>query len=299
MKGTDALFQAMIKEGTDVVFGYPGGQVIPIFDSLIDYEDKIRNILVRHEQAAAHAADSYGRVSAKPGVCIATSGPGATNLVTGIMTAYMDSSPMIAIGGQVPTNVIGNDAFQESDMFGMTMPITKHSFQLRDANKIAETILKSYKIATEGRQGPVYVEIPRDIQLGDVTSEIPKQVKIRSFQPTINPNPIQIKKAVELLLKAERPLIIAGGGVISSNAKVSLHNLVQLLKAPVATTLMGKGSYDENDPFSLGMIGMHGKKIANYAVINCDVMLAVGCRFNDLCNRKLIIICRKLQSYPY
>lgn len=281
MKGANAMIETMMKHGTDTIFGYPGGAVIPFFDSLLEYKGKVKHVLVRHEQAAAHAAEAYGKVLGKPGVCIATSGPGATNLVTGIMNAYMDSSPMIALGGQVTVDLIGNDAFQESDMIGITMPITKHNFQVRKADQAAEIFMKAYKIAMEGRPGPVYIDLPKDAQLQETKKPIPKDIHIESFQPTLKPHINQIKRAAEMIINAQKPLFLAGGGVISSNASKELKELIQLVKAPVATTLMGKGSYDENDPFSIGMVGMHGRKIANYAMINCDLLIAIGCRFSD------------------
>lgn len=281
MKGTNAIIETMMKNGTDVTFGFPGGGVIPLFDTFLEYEGKIKNVLVRHEQAAAHAATAYGRVLGKPGVCIATSGPGATNLVTGIMDAYMDSAPMIALGGQVSVNLLGNDAFQEADMIGITMPITKHNFQVRKPSQIPEIFMKAYKLATEGRPGPIYIDLTKDSQIGEIDKKIPKEVHIESFQPTIKPNIVQIKKAAEMIINAKKPLFLVGGGVISSNAHKELRELVNLIKVPIATTLMAKGVFDENDPLSLGMLGMHGKKIANHAVLNCDLLISVGCRFSD------------------
>jgi acetolactate synthase-1/2/3 large subunit len=281
MKGTDVIIKTMLEHGTNVTFGYPGGVLIPLFDAFLENEGKIKNVLVRHEQCAAHAAEGYARASGKPGVCIATSGPGSSNLVTGIMNAYMDSSPIIAIGGQVTTDLIGNDAFQETDMMGITMPITKHSFQVRSPNDIAPMFMKAYKIATEGRPGPVYIDLPKDTQTGEVTKQIPKEIHIESFNPTLKANIRQIKKAAETIVNAERPLFIAGGGVITSNASKEFKELVELVKAPVATTLIGKGAYDEHEPLSIGMVGMHGRKIANYAMLNCDLMIVIGCRFSD------------------
>lgn len=281
MKGTHAIIETMLKNGTDVTFGYPGGAVIPLFDAYIDYSDKIRNILVRHEQAAAHSAEGYARALGKPGVCIATSGPGSTNLVTGIMDAYMDSTPIIAIGGQVAVNLLGNDAFQESDMIGITMPITKHNFQVRKANQIPDIFMKAYKIATTGRPGPVYIDLPKDPQVSECKKTIPKNVEIPSYQPTVKPNINQIKKAADMILKASKPLFLVGGGVLLANASKEIRELVHLVKAPIATTLMAKGVFDEKDPLSIGMAGMHGRKIANYAMTNCDLLISIGCRFSD------------------
>jgi acetolactate synthase I/II/III large subunit len=281
MKGSEAFIESMIKNGTNVTFGYPGGKVIPLFDSFLNYQDKIKNILVRHEQGAAHAAEGFAKASGKTGVCIATSGPGATNLVTGIMDALMDSVPIIAVGGQVETKLIGNDAFQESDMVGITAPITKHNFQVVSPNQIPSVVSKAYLLSQTGRQGPVYIDLPSDTQMGECTKEILDKVNITSYNPTIKGNPAQIKKAAEMILKAERPLVIAGGGVINSNASKELLKVIELLKIPIATTLMGKGSIDERHPLCLGLVGMHGRKVANYATIEADIIVAVGCRFSD------------------
>jgi acetolactate synthase-1/2/3 large subunit len=281
MNGAHAIVETLIKQGTDVTFGFPGGAVIPLFDAYLDYKGKIRNVLVRHEQGAAHAAEGYARASGKAGVCIATSGPGATNLVTGIMDAYMDSTPIIAFGGQVPTGLIGNDAFQESDMVGITLPITKHNYQIRSPNDIVPTIMKAYKLATEGRPGPIYIDLPKDIQVKEVTKPFPKEVRIEGFQPTHHPNPAQIKKAAEAIIGAERPLFLIGQGVVISNASRELQELVNMTGIPVTTTFMGKGAFDERNPLSLGCIGMHGRKIANYATLNTDLLITIGCRFSD------------------
>lgn len=281
MKGSEAIVKTLLKHGTDITFGFPGGSVIPLFDAFLDYHGKIKNVLVRHEQGAAHAAEGYARASGKVGVCIATSGPGATNLVTGIMNAYMDSSPMIAFGGQVPVSLIGNDAFQETDMMGVTLPITKHNFQMRSPKDVVPMIMKAYKIASEGRPGPVYIDLPKDPQVGEVNGDVPKEVVIEGFQPTLNPNPIQIKRAAEAILKAQRPLLLVGGGVVIANASSEINELIELLMIPAATTMMGKGAVDERHPLSLGNVGMHGRKIANYASVNADLIIAIGCRFSD------------------
>ncbi len=281
MNGAKAIIETLIKQGVDVTFGFPGGAVIPLFDAYLDYKGKIKNVLVRHEQGAAHAAEGYARASGKPGVCIATSGPGATNLVTGIMDAYMDSTPMIAFGGQVPTSLIGNDAFQESDMMGITLPITKHNFQVRSPNQMAPVIMKAFKIALEGRPGPVYIDLPKDSQAGEVTEPLPKEVSIQGFQPTLKPNPVQIKRAAEAIVNAERPLFLIGQGVIIADGAKELEELADLTKIPVTTTFMGKGAFDEYSPLSLGTVGMHGKKIANYATLQTDLLITIGCRFSD------------------
>ncbi|MFH1641863.1 MAG: biosynthetic-type acetolactate synthase large subunit [Nanoarchaeota archaeon] len=281
MNGAHALVESLIKQNIDVTFGFPGGVLIPLFDAFLDYKGKIRNVLVRHEQGAAHAAEGYARASGKAGVCIGTSGPGACNLVTGIADAYMDSVPIIAFGGQVPTALIGNDAFQETDMMGITLPITKHNYQVRTADNMAPTVMKAFKIALEGRPGPVYIDIPKDAQTGELTGPIPKEVIIPGFQPTIKPNPVQIKKAAEAIVNAERPLFLIGQGVIISNASKELHDLVEFTQIPVATTFMGKGAFDERHPLSLGIVGMHGRKIANYASLQADLLITIGCRFSD------------------
>jgi acetolactate synthase I/II/III large subunit len=281
MNGAHTIIKTLIKEGVTVTFGFPGGSVIPLFDAYLDYKGKLKNILVRHEQGAAHAAEGYARASGKPGVCIATSGPGATNLVTGIMDAYMDSTPIIAFGGQVPTSLIGNDAFQESDMMGITLPITKHNFQVRTPNQMASTIMKSFKIASEGRPGPVYIDLPKDTQVGEVTEPIPEEVSIAGFQPTLTPNPLQIKKAAEAIVNSKKPLLLVGQGVIISEASKELHELVEIAQIPVTTTYMAKGAFDEYHDLSLGSIGMHGRKIANYATIHSDLLISLGCRFSD------------------
>lgn len=280
MKGSEAIVKALVEEKVKHMFGFPGGAVIPLYDELLNYRKELRHILVRHEQGAVHAADAYARVLGKPGVCVATSGPGATNLVTGIMNAYMDSSPVIAMAGNVPTSLIGNDAFQETDMMGLTLPITKHNFQIRDSNKIRSTIKKAFRIATEGRPGPVYIDLPKDIQSNGITNE-DKEFEIRGFKPKIKGHPVQIKKAAEMIVAAERPLLLAGGGVILSNASKELNRLMNLTAIPVITTFMGKGAIPETHPLCLGVTGMHGRKSANYAVINCDLLIAIGCRFSD------------------
>lgn len=281
MKGSDAVVKCLIKQKVKQIFGITGGAIIPFYDSLYYFKDKINELMCRHEQGAAHMAAGYARACGEPGVVVSTSGPGGTNLVTGIMDAFMDSTPMIAIGGQVPTYMIGNDSFQETDMLGITMPITKHNFQIRDPERIGEIVMKAFKIATEGRPGPVYIDFPKDMQVSEVKSQIPESVEIKSYNPTVMPNILQIKKAVELILKSERPLIIAGGGCIISNAQDDLIEFVNAAFIPVATTTMGKGIFPENHPLSLGVMGMHGEEHANYAAINCDCIMAIGCRFSD------------------
>jgi len=286
MNAAEKIIQTLLKLKANTAFGLPGGTVIPLFDAILENENKFNCILVRHEQCAAHAADAYARVLGKPGIAIATSGPGATNLVTGIANAYMDSSPLIAFGGQVSTEMIGKDAFQEADMLGITLPIVKHSFQLRDPAKIESTIADAFKIATKGRPGPVYIDVPRDVQakqLSGVKSKI-------SFEPANSngkPNIKQVVRAAKEIVDAERPVILAGGGCIWSNCSKELYQLAEFLKAPVATTLMGKGAFPEQHVLSLGMTGMHGKKAANYAILNSDVLIAIGTRFSDRITGKL------------
>lgn len=280
MKGAEAIVNALKNNGVEVTFGYPGGFVIPLFDEYLNHKD-INNILVRHEQGAAHAAEGYAKASGKVGVCIATSGPGATNLVTGIMDAFMDNIPIVAIGGQVPINMIGKDAFQETDMIGITMPITKHNFQIRDSNKVTSTIDNAFKVASTGRPGPVYIDLPKNIQVNDVTNEEKNGFHILGYRISDNPDKKNIKKAVDAILKSERPMILAGQGVLIAEAAEELRELVDKTSIPVATTMQGKGVFDENNKLSLGIVGMHGNKAANYAQVYTDCLIAIGCRFSD------------------
>lgn len=279
MSGAEALVKSLKKQKVEEIFGIPGGATLPIYDVL--YSSDIRHILVRHEQAAAHAADGYARASGKPGVCFATSGPGATNLVTGIANAYMDSVPIIAFTGQVPTSWIGKDAFQEADIVGITTPITKHNFQVQKTSDIPETVKMAFYIATSGRPGPVLVDLPKDTQIEYAEMEFDGEISLRGYKPTYKPHPIQVKRAAKILAEAERPIIIAGGGVIISNASEELVKLSEMLLAPVATTLMGKGSIPEDHPLALGQLGMHGTLAANKLILEADVLLCVGMRFSD------------------
>ena len=279
MRGGDAIIKALMDKGVDTIFGYPGGTVIPFYDML--YDSDLNHILVRHEQCAAHAAEGYARASGKVGVCLATSGPGATNLVTGIANAYMDSSPIIAITGQVVSNLIGNDAFQEVDIMGITMPITKHSYQPKDANDIPSIINTSFEIASTGRPGPILIDVPKEVQEQELDDYVLGTIPTPGYKPTIKGNSKQIAKAVNMLLKAERPIILAGGGTILAGASKELKTLAELIKAPIATTLMGKGVIDEADDLSIGMLGMHGKQVANQNVNKADCLLAIGVRFSD------------------
>src|ERR1051326_8323783 len=279
MTGAKALIQALEKEGVDVVFGLPGGANLPIYDALVGAN--LRHILVRHEQSAAHMADGYARIKRKAGVCFATSGPGATNLVTGIATAYADSSPIVAVTGQVPLNMIGKDAFQETDIIGVANPCTKYAFQPRIAGEIPEIVKKSFYIAESGRPGPVLVDIPKDVQSAEADMKFPDLIKVRGYNPVTEADLSELGKAIDLILKAEKPIIMAGGGVILSGAFSELQALAELLMVPVVTTFKGKGAFPENHPLAMGPIGMHGHPEANKIIIEADCILAVGARFSD------------------
>lgn len=285
MKGAEIFVECLKRENVEVIFGYPGGAVLPLCDAL--YDSGIRFILTRHEQGAAHAADGYARSSGKVGVCLATSGPGATNLVTGIATAYMDSVPIVAITGQVATHLIGNDAFQEVDTTGITRPITKHNYLIKDVNEIPRVVREAFYIARTGRPGPVLIDFPVDIQRKEGEFYWPENIEIRSYKPKYEGHPLQIKKAWELIKNSKRPVLIAGGGVIISNASEELKIFVEKTNIPVAFTLLGLGSLDVEAPYSLGMLGMHGTKYANYAVVESDVLISVGCRFDDRVTGKI------------
>jgi len=282
MKGGRAAVEVLEKQGVDVMFGIPGGVLLPFYDELL--QSDIRHILVRHEQCAAHMADGFARVAKRPGVCIATSGPGATNLVTGVATAFMDSSPVIALTGQVATNVIGNDAFQEADSFSLMMPITKHNFRITDPKTLTETLTKAFAIATTGRYGPVHVDIPVDMFQAEIADkDLKKDARVAKPRQNLN----GLLDAVKLLEAAERPTVMVGGGVTWSRAGPDIVRLAEMLMAPVVTTLMAKGSVPENHPLVLGVCGMHGRRVANYALNNCDVLLAIGTRFSDRVTGKL------------
>ena len=279
MRGGEAIIESLKKMGVETIFGYPGGQTIPFYDLL--YDADINHILVRHEQAAAHAADGFARASGKVGVCLATSGPGATNLVTGIATSFMDSSPIVAITGQVPTHLIGNDAFQEADIIGITMPIVKHSYQPKNPNLIPSIIKTSFDLAISGRPGPVLIDVPKEVQEGELTEFNDDLIQTPGYNPTLKGNPRQIKKACELIKQAKRPLILAGAGVILANATGELNEFAHLINAPVMTSLLGKGAIDEYDELALGMLGMHGRKVSNDSINECDLLIAIGVRFSD------------------
>ncbi len=279
MTGAQILIECLKREGVDVIFGYPGGVVLPLFDKL--YDADIKFILTRHEQAAAHAADGYARATGKVGVCIATSGPGATNLVTGIATAYMDSIPMVAITGQVKTALIGNDAFQEADVTGITRSITKHNYLVKDVKNLAGIVAEAFYIASTGRPGPVLIDLPVDVQLADTEFIWPEKVEIRSYKPTYFGHPGQIKKAAKLIAQSKKPIIYAGGGIIASGANVELKTLAEKISAPVTWTLMGIGGFPAVHKLSLGMLGMHGTAYANHSIMQSDLIIAIGARFDD------------------
>ena len=280
LNGAEITVRCLQEEGVEYVFGYPGGSVLYIYDELFK-QDKVKHILVRHEQGAVHAADGYSRSTEKIGVALVTSGPGVTNAVTGIATAYMDSSPLVVITGQVPTHAIGQDAFQECDTVGITRPCVKHNFLVKDVKDIAPTLKKAFYIARTGRPGPVVVDIPKDVTAAKAEFEYPKTVSMRSYNPTIKGHAGQIQKAIQLLSRAQRPMIYAGGGVVLGNAAAELTQLVRGLGFPCTNTLMGLGGYPASDPQYVGMLGMHGTYEANMAMQHCDVLLAIGARFDD------------------
>lgn len=286
LNGSDIIMECLLEQGVDTVFGYPGGAVLNIYDALYKYSDKLRHIETAHEQGAAHAADGYARATGRVGVCIATSGPGATNLVTGIATAYMDSVPVVAITGNVTRNLLGLDSFQEVDITGVTMPITKHNYIVKDINQLADTIREAFWLANEGRKGPVLVDIPKDIsaQMCEYTPKTPEAPRVFPL-----PQEFRFEKALELLQKAERPFLYTGGGVISSGASEEVAKLAERLDAPVASSLMCQGGFDQTDSRYMGMLGMHGTKTAALALQNCDLFVAVGTRFSDrvTCNADL------------
>jgi len=280
LSGADILCRSLADEGVKYLFGYPGGAVLHIYDAIYR-QDKVEHILVRHEQAATHAADGYARSTGKPGVVLVTSGPGATNAVTGIATAYMDSIPMVVITGQVPTNMIGNDAFQEVDSVGITRPCVKHNFLVKDVKDLAETIKKAFHIALTGRPGPVLIDLPKDVTADKCEYIYPENIDIRSYHPVTKGHPRQIKHAVEMMLEAKRPVLYTGGGVVLDDASQYLVELAQKLNFPVTNTLMGLGAYPATDRQFLGMLGMHGTYEANMSMHHTDVLIAIGARFDD------------------
>lgn len=280
MTGAQAIIASLEAEGVDTIFGYPGGQAIKIYDALYDSK-QIHHVLARHEQGATHMADGYARATGKVGVVLVTSGPGATNTVTGIATAYMDSIPMVVITGQVTRGVIGTDSFQESDIVGITMPVVKHSFLLQSTDDLTRTFREAFYIASTGRPGPVLIDIPSDLSGAEMVFHYPDSVSLPSYKPTYRGNARQVKQAAELIEKAERPLLYAGGGIVTSHACAELTELAERMQIPVVTTLMGKGAMRCSNPLNLGPVGMHGSKYANMAVTECDLLIAVGARFSD------------------
>jgi acetolactate synthase-1/2/3 large subunit len=279
LTGAQILMECLKREGVDLIFGFPGGAVIDIYDELPNHD--IRHILVRHEQAAVHAADGYARASGKVGVCLVTSGPGATNTVTGIATAYMDSIPIVIFTGQVPTQLIGNDAFQEADIVGITRPCTKHNYLVKNVADLATTIKQAFYIARTGRPGPVLIDLPKNVVNATTEFSYPETIGIRSYNPNVSPNRKQLRKAAELIALARKPIIYAGGGVVSSDSAGELTRLADTFHLPVTTTLMGLGAFPGDHPNWLGMLGMHGTYTANMAINSCDVLISVGARFDD------------------
>ncbi|MBM4322715.1 MAG: biosynthetic-type acetolactate synthase large subunit [Deltaproteobacteria bacterium] len=283
--GSQMIVECLKKEGVETLFNYPGGAVLPLFDELVSAP--FHQILVRHEQAAVHAADGYARASGKVGVVVVTSGPGATNTVTGIATAYMDSIPIVILTGQIPTSLIGNDAFQEADIVGITRPCTKHNYLVKEIKDLNQIIKEAFYIARSGRPGPVLVDLPKDILIDSAEFKYPEKVFIRGYRPTLEGHPGQIQRAIHLILKSKRPLLYVGGGIISSNASKELFHLAEKLSLPVTMTLMGLGGFPGNHSLSLGMLGMHGTYQANMAVMESDLLIAVGARFDDRVTGKL------------
>ena len=284
--GAQILLESLKREGVNVLFGYPGGAIIDIYDELPRHPE-LKHVLVRHEQGAVHAADGYARASGKVGVCLVTSGPGATNTVTGIATAYCDSIPLVVLTGQVPTNLIGNDAFQEVDIVGITRPCTKHNFLVKDITRLAQTLREAFFLARSGRPGPVLVDLPKDVMQASTEFVWPEDVSMRSYNPTYKPNLNQLRRSAEEISKARRPMLLAGGGVILSNGSQALRELAQTLHLPVAYTLMGLGAFPATDPLSLGMVGMHGTYAANMSINHTDLLICVGARFDDRVTGKL------------
>ena len=297
--GGFALIDSLVRHGVKHIFGYPGGAILPIYDEIYRAEARgeIKHILVRHEQGAVHAADGYARATGKVGVCFATSGPGATNLVTGIATAHMDSIPLVVVTGQVPLPAIGTDAFQETDIFGITLPIVKHSYVVRDGHDMARIVAEAFHIASTGRPGPVLIDVPKDVGQKEIDylPVEPAAVKLKGYKPTVKGNIRKIDAALNLMDAAKRPLLYVGGGVISANAHGQVKELAELFQIPVTTTLMGLGAFDEHHPLSVSMLGMHGTAYANFAVSECDLLIAVGARFDDRVTGKLDEFASKAQ----
>ena len=289
--GAYALIDSLIRHRVKHIFGYPGGAILPIYDELYKAEaaGKLQHILVRHEQGASHAADGYARATGEVGVCFATSGPGATNLVTGLATAQMDSIPMVAVTGQVPRGAIGSDAFQETDIFGITLPVVKHSYVVRDPRDMARIVAEAFYIARTGRPGPVLIDVPKDVGIEefDYSPVEPGSIHLQGYKPTTKGNPRQLNNAIRLMQAAQKPLLYVGGGAIAAGAHAEIRQLAEHFQIPVTTTLMGKGAFDEHHPLALGMLGMHGTAYANFSVSECDLLIAVGARFDDRVTGKL------------
>ncbi len=285
VSGAYALLDSLKRHGVKHIFGYPGGAILPIYDELYKFEERgeLQHFLVRHEQGAVHAADGYARATGQVGVCFGTSGPGATNLVTGIATAHMDSIPLVVVTGQVPRAMIGTDGFQETDIWGITLPLVKHSYVVRDPEEIPRIVAEAFYIASTGRPGPVLIDIPKDVGLEEIdyTPVEPGTVKLPGYRPTVKGNPRKIIQAIKLIQSAKKPLLYVGGGAISANAHAQVRELAERFQIPVTTTLMGIGAFDEHNPLSVGMLGMHGTAYANFAVTECDLLIAVGARFDD------------------
>jgi acetolactate synthase I/II/III large subunit len=280
MTVAEALIQCLERENVEVAFGYPGGAILPVYDALY-HSTKIKHVLVRHEQGAVHAAEGYARVSGKVGVCIATSGPGATNLVTGIANAYMDSVPLVLFTGQVPTAQIGTDSFQEVDITGITLPITKHNYLLKDPQKLAAVVKNAFHIASTGRPGPVLIDIPKDVAQATISFKYPSTVRLRGYRPTYKGHPSKIAEIAKLIAKARRPVIYAGGGILASNASEDLLEFAETISAPVTNTFMGLAGFPGDHPLFLGMLGLHGTRYANLAITECDLLIGLGARFDD------------------
>ena len=299
LTGAQILLKVLQEEGVDTIFGFPGGMVIDIYDELEN--SNIQHVLVRHEQGAVHAADGYARTSGKVGVCLVTSGPGATNTVTGIASAYMDSIPLVVITGQVPTHLIGNDAFQEVDIVGITRSCTKHNYLLKDVNDLTRVVKEAFYLARSGRPGPVLIDIPKNVSNSKTEYKPINEVKIKSYNPTYEPNKKQLKKVVDLINQAERPVIFAGGGIILSKASEELGQLARSMQIPVTASLMGLGGFPGSDPLWLGMIGMHGTYRANMSTSYCDLLIGIGVRFDDRVTGKNRCICfpGKNRSHRY
>ncbi|MBC7105987.1 MAG: biosynthetic-type acetolactate synthase large subunit [Firmicutes bacterium] len=285
VRAAEALVRCLEREKVDLIFGYPGGAILPVYDAL--YRSGIKHVLVRHEQCAVHAASGYARVTGRVGVAMATSGPGATNLVTGVATAYMDSVPVVVITGQVPTDQVGTDAFQEVDITGITMPVTKHNYLVTDAREVPRVVREAFHIAGTGRPGPVLIDLPRDVQNAEIEFRYPETVALRGYRPVYRGHPSQIQQAAQMIRESQRPVIYAGGGVITSNAAEELRALAETIGAPVTNTLMGLGSFPGDHPLFLGMLGLHGTKYANLAVTHCDLLIALGARFDDRVTGKI------------